>query len=135
MTMIKSYTHFSFNFSSFSRRQTQRVFTSLFLLTSLHVRRARYKRYKREQQQQLLFVFTPRSFNLLLYLVLCSHLRAALLLLLLLLLTRTRMLLALGGGIFPPMCNTINVRETRTIQNSEDKDKDKEEITGTTLFS
>jgi hypothetical protein len=32
MTMIKSYTHFSFNFSSFSRRQTQRVFTSLFLL-------------------------------------------------------------------------------------------------------
>ena len=35
MTMIKSYTHFSFNFSSFSRRQTQRVFTSLFLLTSL----------------------------------------------------------------------------------------------------
>jgi hypothetical protein len=32
MTMIKSYAHFSFNFSSFSRRQTQRVFTSLFLL-------------------------------------------------------------------------------------------------------
>ena len=32
MTMIKSYTHFSFNFSSFSRRQTQRDFTSLFLL-------------------------------------------------------------------------------------------------------
>jgi hypothetical protein len=45
------------------------------------------------------------------------------------------MLVALGGGIFPPMCNTINVRETRTIQNSEDKDEDKEEITGTTLFS
>ena len=30
--MIKSYAHFSFNFSSFRRRQTQRVFTSLFLL-------------------------------------------------------------------------------------------------------
>jgi hypothetical protein len=45
------------------------------------------------------------------------------------------MLLALGGGIFPPMCNTINVRETRTIQNSEDKEDKREEITGTALFS